>query len=172
MKLKLELKKIVTEWIREHIKLALSAIVSLISLALWKAFKPWFKAEQVFVLPRWGWVLVIAAITAVVILAFAAITTRRRCLARSYLLDGTTDICMALVRWIVDKCKETMPSGGVITIRYDDVDKECGLVPGTAKVWLLPGVNFLIESGFPVNAGLAGEETIAITFKGLLDTSE
>jgi hypothetical protein len=174
MKLAVELKKIVTEWIREHTKFALSAIVGVIGLAIWKAFKPWLKADQSFTIPRWGCVLVIAATAAVAILIFATITTRRRHLARSHLLDGTTDICITLVHWIVDRCKEALASEGktTITVKYDDVDKECELVPGTAKDWLLPGVKFLIESGFPVIAGLPGEKTITITFgKNLADQS-
>jgi len=177
MKCAAELKKIVIEWIREHIKLAITAIVSVIGLAIWKAFKPWLKVNQSFTIPRWGWVLVFVAPAVVAVLIFAAITNRLRRHARSHLLDGTKDICMALVRWIVDRCKEALTSGagdiGIITVKYDDVDKECGLVPGTAKDYLLPGVEFLIESGFPVRAGLPGEKTITISFgKNLADQQE
>lgn len=87
-------------------------------------------------------------------------------LAQSHLLDGTTDICITLVRWIVDRCEEALAPGGIttITVKYDDVDEKCGLVAGTAKKWLLPGVKFLIESGLPVRAGLPGQKTITITF--------
>ena len=143
-----------------------TAIVSIFLLIISFVFKTYLATAYTFTFPLWGWVLVIAATAAVAVLIFAAITTRRRCLARSHLLDGTNDICMALVRWITDRCKETLAPGGItiITVKYDDVDKECGLAAGTAKDYLLPGVKFLIESGFPVTAGLPGEKTITITF--------
>ena len=147
--------------VKDHIATVIAtAIVGVFLLIISFVFKTYLTNVYTFTFPLWGWMLVIAATAAVAVLIFAAITTRRRRLARSHLLDGTTDICIALVRWIVDRCKE----GGIITVKYDDVDKECGLVAGTAKDWLLPGVKFLIESGFPVRAGLPGEKTITITF--------
>ncbi len=143
--------------VKDHITTVIAiAIVSIFFFV----FKTYLLTVYAFTFPLWIWVLVIVAPSAVAILIFAVITTRRRRLSQSHLLDGTNDICMALVRWIVDRCKE----GKVITVKYDDVDKECGLVAGTAKNYLLPGVNFLIESGFPVRAGLPGEKTIMISF--------
>lgn len=152
--------------IKDHITTVIAtAIVTIFLLIISFIFKTYLATVYTLTFPLWGWVLVVTATATMAVLIFAAITTRRRRLAESHLLDGTTDICITLVRWIVDRYKETRASGGIITVKYDDVDKECGLVPGTAKDWLLPGVKFLIESGFPVSAGLPGEKTITITFK-------
>ena len=146
--------------IKNYIAAAIAIAIISVIVVLCTSIKSYLTNMDTLTFSLWGWVLVIAATAAVAVLIFAAITTRRRRLARSHLLDGTADICIALVRWILDRCKEV----NIITVKYDDVDKECGLVAGTAKDWLLPGVKFLIESVFPVRAGLPGEKNITITF--------
>lgn len=157
------------DWVREqiceHTKRLIVWLISILGLpTVLLILKDWLKAEQSFTLPGWSWVLLLLAVSSLPILLYIEI--KKAAGRRVRYLTEYNDIELAIIDWLKERKYSSSramrrPSDPLLRIRYDSIDAQCKLKPGSAKKHLSDVVK---KCGW-VDILREGDQTVVLDFR-------